>query len=124
MTHIALLHDRLHVTILLYMTILGVWGLFNFFRRHSVTDIYEGALTIGALLLASEVALGIILFVGGARPARSSMHIIYGIVAVVCIPLVLRYTRTDHSRQTYLVYSLVCFFLAALAIRAWQTGSG
>ncbi len=122
MEHIAQLHMRLQVTILLVMLVLTGWGLLNYLRKLPVTSNYQAGLIIGQLLLLSEALLGLILLFRGAFPARFSLHLIYGAVAVLCLPAAFLYTRGRDGRFTGLIYAGTCLFLAGVAIRAFETG--
>jgi hypothetical protein len=122
MAQIALLHDRLMVTVLLYMLALAAWGLFNYIGGQGISGSYGGALVVGELLLLAEALLGVALLFAGAQPSRFGIHILYGLVAVLCLPGAFAYTRGRDSRWENLVYATVCLFLAGIAIRARQTG--
>src|SRR5262245_13385347 len=124
MAQIALLHRGLMNTMLLYMIAMAVWGIVNYARQQPVTGAYSGALVIAEMLVVAEALLGVGLLLYGARPARSGIHILYGIVAVICLPGAFAYTRGRDSRWEGLVYATVCLFLAGIAIRALQTGGG
>ncbi len=66
--------------------------------------------------------LGVILFVSGARPYRPSIHILYGIVAILTVPGTFAYTRGRDGRWELLIYVTVCLFLCGIALRALTTG--
>lgn len=122
MTTITLLHARLVTTILLFFGALAIWGFANYIRGEGVTGGYRGALAIGELLMIAELLLGVILFVGGARPFRPSIHILYGIVAVITLPGTFAYTRGRDGRWEQLIYVTVCLFLCGIALRSITTG--
>lgn len=122
MAHLTRLHSSLMNTILFSMLVLVIWGVFTYARRRPATGTFAAALIIGELLILAEALLGIIILVGGAQPARLGVHLLYGIVALVCLPGAFAYTRGRNSRWEGLIYAGVCLFLAAIAIRARQTG--
>lgn len=107
---------------LLFMGALGIWGLFNYGRGTGVTGSFWGALVIAELLVLVEGVLGAILFVNGLRPARSGIHILYGIVLAFSIPGAFSYTRGRTGRGEMLVYAIVALFLAGVTLRARLTG--
>ena len=122
MASLTLLHARLLITILLFFAALAIWGFINVLRRAGVTGGYRGALAIGELLMLAEFVLGVILFVGGDRPFRPSIHILYGIVAIITLPGTFSYTRGRDGQTEQLIYTLTCLFLCGIALRALSTG--
>jgi hypothetical protein len=122
MTAITLLHARLMITILLFFGALTIWGFANFLRRTGVSGGYRGALAIGELLMLAEFVLGVILYIGGDRPLRPSIHILYGVVAIITLPGTFSYTRGRDGQTEQLIYTLTCLFLCGIALRALSTG--
>lgn len=122
MAAFPILHARLVVTILLFFGALAIWGFVNYLRGEGITGSYKGALAIGELLVIAEFILGIILFISGARPFRPSIHILYGIVAIITVPGTFAYTRGRDGRWEQLIYVTVCLFLCGIALRAITTG--
>ncbi|MBA3945657.1 MAG: hypothetical protein H0X37_13960 [Herpetosiphonaceae bacterium] len=124
MSVLTLVHDRLSVTTLLFMLALGAWGLLNYFRGEGITGSYWGALVIAEALVLLEGLLGATLFASGHRPARTTIHILYGFVMVLSIPGAFSYTKGRTGRGEMLIYALVALFLAGVTIRARLTGAG
>ncbi|HNP84659.1 MAG: hypothetical protein JST60_10315 [Chloroflexi bacterium SZAS-1] len=122
MAALPILHARLVVTILLFFGALAIWGFVNYLRGEGITGSYKGALAIGEMLVIAEFILGIILFISGARPFRPSIHILYGIVAIITVPGTFAYTRGRDGRWEQLMYVTVCLFLCGIALRAITTG--
>ena len=122
MATLAVLHARLVVTILLFFGVLSVWGFFSYLRGHSISGSYKGALAIGELLMVAEFVLGVLLLLSGAQPYRLSIHILYGIVAIIGLPGAFAYTRGRDDRWELLIYVVVCLFLCGIALRALTTG--
>lgn len=112
------LHDRLGTTAVLFALILGLWGLFRYVRGEPLDGSYLGAVAIGELLIIIQILLGIALFAGGARPARTTMHILYGIAAVMSFPATYAYTRGDTSRRAMLTWGVVGLFVFGCTVRA------
>src|SRR4051794_39147176 len=124
MSTILFIHERLSVTVLLFMLALGVWGLWTYLRGEAVSGSLWGALAIAELLVLGEGLLGATLFASGLRPARTGIHILYGVFMAIAIPGTFSFTRGKSARFESLVYALVAFFLAGVAIRARITGGG
>ncbi len=120
---LRVLHTGLSNTALLFMLALGIWGLWSFFRGQGVSGSYLGAVAIGEGVLVFEGILGVLLYLGGSSGlARSWLHILYGIVAVICLPAAFSFTRGRTSRQELLVYAAVSLFLAGIVNRLQTTG--
>lgn len=115
------LHDRLATTLLLFMTAVGFWGLFGFFKGQALNGSIAGAFVIGQVLAMVQVGFGLVLYLKGFRP-ESSVHMLYGITAILALPFVWSYARERAPRQSLLFYSLVALFIAGLATRAMATG--
>lgn len=107
---------------MLFMAAIGIWGLFMFFTGKGVTGSFSGALAIGELLILAQVGFGVVLYIKGFRP-ESSIHILYGLTAVVALPFIWSYMRERDARQALLIFSLGALFVAGLAIRGMTTGS-
>jgi hypothetical protein len=119
---ILIFHDRLATSVLLFMLAVGVWGIVSFARGGVLTGSLSGALVIGQALVVAQVLAGVALYIDGARP-ESSVHILYGLTAILIIPFVWSYVKDRHPRQGLLFYSLVALFIAGLSIRGMATGT-
>ncbi|NJO83111.1 MAG: hypothetical protein HC828_10010 [Blastochloris sp.] len=116
------MHANLLFTIVFFLLIIGGWGVINHIRKRVTTRGYHSALAIGELLLLAEFIIGVLLFTTGLRAYRMSVHIIYGVVAIIAIPAVYLYLRGRDTRWEQLIYAMTCLFLSAIALRALETG--
>ena len=116
-----LLHDRLSVTMMLFMAAVGGWGIFAYLRGQSVSGSYAGALAIGEALVLVQVGAGVAMLVTGARPPTAT-HYLYGLTAALVLPFAWSYLRTRNQRQALLIYSLIALFIFGLAVRGITTG--
>ena len=117
----SLVHDRLSVTVMLFMAAVGAWGIISYLRGQSISGSYAGALAIGEALVLVQVAAGATTLVGGARPP-SATHYLYGITAILALPFAWSWLRGRSQRQALLIYSLVALFIFGLAARGTITG--
>jgi hypothetical protein len=117
----SVLHDRLSVTVMLFMAAVGAWGISAYLRGQSISGSYAGALAIGEALVLVQVAAGAILLATGARPPTTT-HFLYGITAVLVLPFAWSYLRSRNQRQALLIYGLIALFIFGLAIRGVVTG--
>ena len=121
MEFFSLVHDRLSLTVMLFMAAVGVWGIFAYIRGQSLSGSYAGALAIGEGLVLVQVAAGATLLLAGARPP-SATHYLYGITAILALPFAWSWLRGRSQRQALLIYSLVALFIFGLAVRGMITG--
>jgi hypothetical protein len=122
MERIALLHNRLQFTITIVLLVLTCWGAFNLLRKASVGRAYGALLAIAGLLLLAEGLLGVFLLFGAQQPARLALHLVYGGLAVLALPLAYLVGRGRNERTQLTIYSAVSLFLVAMTIRAYETG--
>ena len=121
MDTIILIHDRLSNAVILYMVVIGLWGLVSFIRGEELAGSLGGAFIIGQGLLTAQALFGLVLVLQGARPLES-LHYVYGVVIVLLLPFAYTYVRDRYPRQGLLLCSIVALFIAALAVRAIVTG--
>jgi len=107
---------------LLFMAAVGIWGLFTFIRGGSLSGSVSGALVIGQVLIALQVLLGTVIYIGDRR-AGNVVHYLYGVTAILILPFVWSYARARQPRQALFFYSLVALFIAGLSVRAMATAS-
>ncbi len=122
MERIALLHSRLQLTISGVLVALIIWGLLSAWRGR-VGQGYLAAIWVAELLLVAQALLGLTLLLAGGQPARSALHIIYGVVAIACLPAALAYNRGRSTRWEALVLAAACLFLLGVVIRAFETAA-
>jgi hypothetical protein len=115
------MHDRLAITVMLFMAAVGVWGLFAYMRGQAVSGSYAGSLVIGEILVIVQVIAGLLLFGAGFRPPTAT-HYLYGITAILVLPFAWSYFRERDQRQALLIYSLIALFIFGLAVRGMMTG--
>ncbi len=113
-------HARLANAALYYFLIVSIWGYLIFFRRRSIDPGYRGALFLGILLLVAQSGLGAYLWLVGLRPART-VHILYGVVSIMAIPLAYTYTRGRMERSEALIYGTTTLITVGLVLRAITT---
>jgi hypothetical protein len=116
------MHDRLATSMLLFMAAIGIWGMYLYFTGNGVTGSFNGALLIGEILILAQVAFGVVLYAKGYRP-ESSIHILYGLTAVLTLPFIWSYMKERDARQALLFFSVGALFVAGLAVRGMTTGS-
>lgn len=104
------------------MVIAGVWGLASAWFRKKVDGSYWGILAIGEILVLAQGVIGLALYLGGERPGRPEVHILYGIVAAITLPAYYALTKGRDDRNAAIMYGLLCFFVAIISLRSSLTG--
>ncbi|GMR10054.1 MAG: hypothetical protein BMS9Abin28_0875 [Anaerolineae bacterium] len=118
---LTIVHARLATTMLLFLSIAGIWGLANFFLRRGITGSYWGILAVGEILILAQLVVGVILWIDKSPPPW--IHVLYGIVAVISIPGYYAYTKGQDDRRASLTYGLICLFLVGISMRAIGTAT-
>ena len=114
------IHGVVSNTTLLFFLLLGLWGVFRAFRKRGVDGSYWGALIIGEGLFILQAVLGLVLWLDGGRPGRT-VHLLYGVFALVALPGLFAYLKGDDSNQAQWYYGLLSLFLCGVASRAIGT---
>jgi len=114
------LHTRLATSVVVFAALAGLWALFAYLRRRGVTGSLWGILAAGELLFLAQGVVGLILLLGGEKPARA-VHILYGVVAAIGLPAYFAYSKGRDDREAALAYALLCFFLVGIGMRAFGT---
>jgi hypothetical protein len=118
---LAQIHDGLANTTVLFVAALGIWALVLRFTSRPLNSGWFGAALMGEILIIAQGALGGLLYLQGldTELARPFMHILYGVVAVICLPAAQSYFGhlEDENTKT-LAMAAACFFLWGILLRA------
>lgn len=120
MARIAALHGRLQLTLTLLLAALLLWSLFCAARGRLGRGLLAG-LWVAELLLAAQALLGALLLAGGA--AVAGLHLVYGVVALLALPLAISYVGGRTGRWEALTLALACLFLLGVLLRATVTAT-
>ena len=113
-------HAALGNAVLLFSLAIGLYGLFIYLRKRTITPSFWGTLAIGELLYLAQVAVGLLLVIQGDRPGRS-VHILYGILPVITLPAAYAFTNGRDDHRAAFMYGLIGLFLAGVSLRAITT---
>jgi phosphatidylglycerophosphate synthase len=116
------LHRVLSNTTWLFFLLVGIWGMYRAIREYGVDGSYLGAMAVGEILFIVQAILGVILLIGSSAPGRS-VHVLYGVFAIVAMPGLFAYLRGDDSNNSQWAYALMTLFLFGVALRAIGTGA-
>lgn len=118
---LTFLHGRLGTALVLFAAIAGVWGVIGYYRRQPVGPNYWGVIMVGNMAALAQAGLGILSMLQGATLDRGFVHILYGIVLVLWIPLINLFNREREGHYETLMCGLVSLFEAGIALRAITT---
>lgn len=118
---LTFIHGRIASAMVLFAAIAGVWGLVGYFQRRSVTPNYWGVIVVGNLAALAQAAIGLTLALQGKSPDRGWVHVLYGVVLALWIPLISFFNRNREGRAELLTCALISLFEAGIAIRAITT---
>ena len=119
------LHAVLSRAIVLFAGIAGLYGLYLYFRKQAVTPSYWGIIVVGNLATLGQGAIGLLLALSGAQ-AREWVHILYGITAVLWIPIITfinsQFNKGERNVRETLIVALISLFEMGVGLRAIATG--
>jgi hypothetical protein len=119
------LHGLLSRAIVMFAAVAGIYGLYLYFRKQPVSPSYWGIIVVGNLATLGQGAIGLLLALSGAQ-TREWVHIVYGITAVLWIPIInvlnQQFNKGEHNVRETLIVALVSLFEMGVALRAITTG--
>ena len=110
------LHGRAATALVLYYTVVGVWGLFLGVRNSGPTPGFRGAVAIAVIASVVQGALGFLVF-AFLRPPNDSLHVLYGFALALAMPLAASMVRDRAPRGQSVALGFAALFTAGLAIR-------
>lgn len=113
------LHGRVATAIVLYLSIVGLWGLWLGVRGRGPTPNYIGALVIAEIAAVVQGLFGVALLFG--RAPANSVHILYGFALAAALPLAATLIRHRPPRAISFAFGFMALFAAGLAIRGITT---
>jgi hypothetical protein len=119
---VNVIHANLANTAFLFSLIAGIWGVVTYIRGRGVGGSYWGILAIAEILFVAEGIMGGLLWLGGARPLRPAIHILYGAVAILTLPFYYALSKGREDRAAALIYGVLCLFLTGISLRSMVTG--
>jgi len=107
--------------------LLALWSVYGLIRNRDPNDWFWNLLGFAQTVIAVQVVVGAILFLGGRRPASNGpgwLHYVYGAAFPALVLLIAHARARKVEVAPWLIFgvaSLVCF---GLTFRALQTGLG
>jgi heme A synthase len=116
------LHQVLFRAVLLIAVVLAVWAFVVFFRKGTLSPGYRSSLILAEVLFIIQGSIGLGLLITGHH-LRDRLHILYGVLLVISVPVGLAYAGGRDRRREALVLGVACLFMAGVAIRALTTSA-
>ena len=113
------LHGRIATAIVLYLTVVGLWGLVLGLRGSGPTPNFIGALVMFEVAAVVQGLLGIALLF--SRSPSQSLHVLYGVALAVALPLAATMVRRREPRAASFAFGFMALFAAGLALRGITT---
>ncbi|MDP9246136.1 MAG: hypothetical protein M3O64_05715 [Chloroflexota bacterium] len=113
------LHGRVATAIVLYLSLVGLWGLGLGIRGSGPTPNFIGALVIFEIAAVAQGLLGVAVFV--TRPPAQSLHVLYGVALALALPLAATFVRRREPRAASFAFGFMALFAAGLALRGITT---
>ena len=113
------LHGRVATAIVLYLSVVGLWGLLLGARGAGPTPNFIGAIVIFEAAAIAQGLLGIALLF--SRWPSQSLHVLYGVALAVALPLAATLVRKREPRAASFAFGFMALFAAGLAIRGITT---
>ena len=113
------LHANLATAIVLYLGLVGAWGIWLGLRALGPTANFRGALVVAEIAAIAQGAIGLVL--AASRPL-DGIHALYGVALVLAIPLAATLVRGRTPRGQSVALGIAALFTAGLAIRGITTG--
>jgi len=110
------LHGRMATALVLYYTVVGLWGLFLGVRNSGPTPGFRGAIAIAVIASVAQGALGFVVF-AFLRPPADALHVLYGFALALALPLAASVVRDRAARGQSVALGFAALFAAGLAIR-------
>jgi hypothetical protein len=114
------LHGRVGLALILYYTLVGLWGIVQGIRDRGPNASFRGAIAIATVAAVAQGVLGLVVLVVRGGPPQA-VHVLYGLALVVAMPLAATLVRDRTHRGQSIALGLAALFAAGLAIRGMTT---
>jgi hypothetical protein len=115
------LHTRVGNAAPLFMILVGLLSLINYFRGMGLDGNVIGAVIVGEITMLVQAALGITMVVAGRWPGGWGIHFLYGSLSILFFPALWAYTRGATDNRASLTWAVGGLFMMGLTLRAIGT---
>ena len=114
------LHGRVAFALVLYYTLVGLWGIVLGIRDRGPSPAFRGAIGIATIAAVAQGVIGLVVLLFRGAPAEA-VHILYGFALAVSMPLAATMVQGRTPRGQSVALGLAALFAAGLAIRGITT---
>ena len=115
-------HQALANASLIFSFIIAAYGFWRYLRRQGVDANFWGVLAAGELLYIAQIEWVLLLLGTGLRPARTGVHLLYGVLLALVLRGAYLATRAADTRREALLLSGRWPVLGRIAMRGMSTG--
>jgi len=119
---LAFLHTLGARALIAFSVLLGIWGVYGYFRHGAVSGGFRSSYLIMAGLTAVQGLFGIALYATGHAPSRGVLHIVYGIFAVLFLPGAYGWAQSGSKRREAVILAGAAWIVAIAYLRGISTG--
>ena len=122
---IVQIHASIATTVMLFNTVLGVWGFLKFLRKQETIDgNFWGAIALSPVLGLAQAIIGLVMISMGLGSSMRLVHYLYGTLCVIAVPATFAFTRGRDDRGALVIYASVLVLTAIFGLRAYMTATG
>jgi hypothetical protein len=127
-TDLSSLHALIARAMVTFALASGGYGLWEYFHKHEISPSYWGIIVVGNVTALGQGMIGLWLALGpDQKPVREWVHILYGIMAVLWIPIFNfangYFNRKQDKLKETLIIAIVSLFEFGVALRAIATSA-
>ena len=115
------IHAGLGNTAFYYAAMLALWGIYRMIRKQGVDSTFWFGLVLAEILLVLQGVLGIYLRFFTDIMLANQVHILFGALSALIIPLAFAITRLQRERRDMVVYGATFILMAATTALALFT---
>ena len=116
------IHGILFNAHILFMAALALWSIVMAVRNRSISGQFFGAVATSALLAASVLIVGIIMYASGLRIERPTIYFLYMAWLIVIMPGLFSMLRGRDDRDAALAFALLATFNVFVSLSMLQRG--
>ncbi len=123
MSIVVALHQRIAIALILLGLVGCAWTFVGLWRQGGTPPGVRAMLVLTEALAILEGVFGLTLYGSGLRPANVLLHIMYGVVSVVVLPVAYLLSGRVSRRGEAYYLGLGSLLLAGVAFRALAVGA-
>src|SRR4051812_16653759 len=97
------IHNILATAVSLFTLGIALLALYHFLKRDGLGSDFWGAVVIGEVVIVAQALVGGIMYVGGVRPGQT-IHLLYGVVALLAWPATYAFSHDQEERRQSLIW--------------------